>query len=443
MCASSPSLKSQFVHAAASAVLLLMAALVAPGAEPDPIKIAILVDGMASRGSGYDTSELQALGIEGLAAVLDHLLPDTAPPNRPLPPSPPEADLQTWLAQLDHDDFLVREQATEKLISQARGAKERIVEAATSDSLEVRLRAERVLASWESPPASRLSAYLSGFWTYVERISDPRQLQLLAERTAKAFQLGMPEGDRLHLVRLCIAGVAHGRDEASCELLRPLVRSDDVRIATLVTETVGAYKKEQQFLPSPLVDALDDGRPPVTEAALRFVLGCEDAERRPQVHAALRRIFERGPEPTKFQACLPLMRDFADAAAWSYVIEHAGSNDSGRVRTTLNWIGDTKRVTTPPAADLLSRIDELMKANAGQRRATVLALGKFGGRPTIERLIALTADSDENVVREAEACLASQPERALVTQMLKEAAAGQEPRLQSKARQLLDKIGRS
>ena len=62
----------------------------------------------------------------------------------------------------------VREAATEELIAEARGRRPLIEEASQSDSLEVRLRAERVLASWESRPTERLSAYLSGFWTYVE-----------------------------------------------------------------------------------------------------------------------------------------------------------------------------------------------------------------------------------------------------------------------------------
>ena len=74
-------------------------------AEIDPIKIALLVDGMASRGSGYDAAELHALGADGLAAVLNHLLPDTAPPAPPKPVGPPEAEIRRLIARLDADDF--------------------------------------------------------------------------------------------------------------------------------------------------------------------------------------------------------------------------------------------------------------------------------------------------------------------------------------------------
>ena len=155
---------------------------------------------------------------------------------------------------------------------------------------------------------ARLDAYLSGLWVYLEGISDPPRLLLLAQRTMKAFEQGMPEGDRLHLLRLCIAGVAHGRDDASCDILRPLIRHHDARIATLVTETVGAYRMDVSFLPRLMIDALASDQKPVVEAALRFVVGCQDQKRRSELEGALRRVFRGDEESLKFQASLPLIR---------------------------------------------------------------------------------------------------------------------------------------
>jgi hypothetical protein len=413
----------------------------ATAAEIDPIKIALLVDGMASRGSGYDASELHALGADGLAAVLDHLLPDTAPPMQPRKTGPPEEVIRQLIGRLDADDFGAREQATLELIATARGQRKLIEEAAGSDSLEVRLRAERVLSSWESRPAERLSAYLSGFWTYVEGLGDPPRLELLAHRTVKAFEPGMPEGDRLHLLRLCIAGVAHGRDDASCDLLRPLVQHQDVRIAALVTETVGAYKTEPRFVPRLLVDALVSERPSVAEAALRFVLGSQDERRRDEIRAGLRVVIEKREESLKFQACLPLVRDYQDADAWAYVLEQAESKDAGRVRTVLNWIGDTKNCGRPPDARLLQRFDVFLAAKrADQRRAAVQALGTFAGEDVIRRLIALLADADQGVAQQADSCLLAQPDRKLVQQLVEEAAAKHANAVvQTRARSLLVK----
>jgi len=157
-------------------------------ADIDPVKIALLVDGMANRGANYDATELHALRADGLAAVIDHLLPDTAPPPKPVLNGPPEAEIRGLIVRLDADEFSDREVATQKLIDKARGRRDLINEAARSQSLEVRMRAERVLASWDPRYSERLNAYLSGFWTYLEGISDPPRLQLLAERTMKAFE---------------------------------------------------------------------------------------------------------------------------------------------------------------------------------------------------------------------------------------------------------------
>jgi hypothetical protein len=411
-------------------------------AEIDPIRIALLVDGMASRGSGFDAAELHALGTDGLAGVLNHLLPDTAPPAPPIKPETPEADVRRLIARLDADDFRAREQATQELIFRARGRRALIEAAAQSDSLEVRLRAERVLATWESRPAERLSAYLSGFWTYVEGLSDPERLELLARRTMKAFDQGMPEGDRLHLLRLCIAGVAHGRNDESCNILRPLIAHQDVRIATLVTETVGAYKTEPRFVPLLLVDALANDRQQVAEAALRFVLGAQDDKRRRPIQSALRAIFESGPEGLKFQACLPLIRDFQDADAWIYVLDQTTSQDANRVRTAFNWIGDTKNCGQQPAGNFLKQLERsLADQGASQRRATVAVLGTFAGEAVVRKLITLLANNDQNVARQAESSLLGQPDRELVRRLLAESVAiGRDAAFQSHAQSLLTKL---
>lgn len=417
MTLSSPTKFPASLHLCVSLLLVLIIAPEIRAADLDPIKLALLVDAMATRGSSYDAAELHTLDTAGLAAVLDYLLPDTAAAKQ-LPKGLPEDRVQALLHDLDANDFATREFATEELVAKARGNQAAIEQAAHGDSLEVRLRVERVLASWESKPAASLGAYLSGYWSYIEHIADPPRLKLLAERTVKALDSGMPENDRLHLIRLSIAGVAHGRDEPSCDLLRPLVRHTDVRIATFVTETVGKYKNEARFVPSLLVDALRSDRPQVVELAVCFVLGCEDPVRRSQVQAALRQLFETGPEPLKFQSCLPLLRDFQDADAWAYVIEQAGGTDNGRIRTALNWLGDTKPTSQPPAATLLAHFDRQLQSNPQVRRATAIALGKFQGEPAIRRLVNRLSDADDAVVREAEGCLLAQPDRALVKMLL-------------------------
>lgn len=429
-------------RALTAVVLSLGLSVPARSADIDPIQIALLVDGMAGRGSSYDAAALHALGTEGLAAALDYLLPDTAPPTAPRTLAAPDDAIRRLIARLDADQYAVREAATQELILKARGQQALIEEAAQSDSLEVRMRVQRVLASWKPQHAERLSAYLSGFWTYLEGISDSARLKLLARRTMAAFEPGMPEGDRLHLLRLCIAGVAHGRDDPSCDILRPLVRHDDVRIATLVTETVGAYKTEPRFVPELLVEALTSDRSAVVEAALRFVVGCRDEKRREAVYAALKVVFNRRDEPLKFQSCLPLVRDFQDADAWLYVLEQTVSKNAGRVRTALNWIGDTKNCGRPPAPRLFDRLGELLASHAtDQRQAAIQVLGTFAGDEVVRRLIDLLADSDASVVRQVDAAVLAQPDRALVQRLLAQAATGsRDPIARERAAQLLNKL---
>ncbi len=403
----------------------------------DPVKIAILVDGMATRGANYEATELHALGSDGLAAVIDHLLPDTAPPPKPALNGPPEAEIRGLIARLDADDFRAREAATQELIDNARGRRDLIHEAARNESLEIRMRAERVLASWDPRYSERLNAYLSGFWTYLEGISDSPRLQLLAQRTMKAFEQGMPEGDRLHLLRLCIAGVAHGHDDASCDILRPLIQHEDERIGVLATETLGAYKTEPGFVPEALVDALHSQRPAIVETALRFLVGQIDLHRRDRVRRALRTIFETRDEPLKFQACLPLMRDFADTDAWLYVLEQSIGQDDYRVRTARNWIGDTKPFAHAADSRLLKRLDDLLAGKViDQRRVAVQTLGVFSGAPVVQRLIDLLGDNE--IWQDAWLRLMQHVDRPLVQSLLESTLARQvDPLVHDRCKDLL------
>lgn len=388
----------------------------------EPIQIALLVDNMASKGSGYDAQELHNLGVSGLAAVLDHLLPDTAPPAAPAPAGPPEEAIRKLIAELDHDDFQTRERATAELAASGRSQRTLIEEAAASHKAEMALRAQRIIATWQARPQARLSAYLSGFWAYVEKIEDGKRLNLLAQRTLKAFEQGMPQGDRLHLLRLCLAGVAHGRDAGSCDLLRALIEHDDARVAVLAAETVGAYKTDASFFPTILIDALNSKRPAVVEAAMRFATGCSDERQREALRASLRNIFEKQSEALKFQACLPLTRDFHDSSAWIYVLEQTQSKDANRARTACNWVGDTGTRGQPAPAGLAQALTPLLKSpSADLRRWTVQSLGSYSGEQVVRSLIPLLADDDDQVVRQVGASLRQQPDQNLVKRLVQAA----------------------
>jgi hypothetical protein len=390
-----------------ASVLASLLTLPAGAVELDRLRVALLIDAMATRGAGYDPTELNALGVDGLAAVLDYFLPQTAPaPVQAAPADPPAHEVLRRLEALDAEDFATREAATAWLIAHARPQRALVAAWSESDVLERRLRVQRVLASWEVRPAARLSTYLTGLWAYLEQITDPPRVELLAWRTRLALEQGLPEGDQLHLLRLCLAGVAHAQHEAACDRLRPLVRHPDVRVAALVVETIGAYKRQPQFVPLLLIDALASDRPAVVEAALRFLAGSRDTQRREALYEALKALTRHPDESLRFQACLPLIRDFHDAWAWSYVIAQTANADAGRVRTAWNWIGDTRPTGELPSAELLQACDRfLAEGTPAQRRAATQALGVYAGPAVVRRLAQLLADRDPSVAQQAEARL--------------------------------------
>ena len=83
--------------------------------------------------------------------------------------------------------------------------------------------------------------------------------------------------------------------------------------------------------------ALRHGEEAVTRQAAEY------QKRRDVLHAALREVFQKRDDSLRFQACLPLLRDFDDKDAVAYVLEQTKARDADRARTAMNWISDAKR----------------------------------------------------------------------------------------------------
>jgi hypothetical protein len=169
----------------------------------------------------------------------------------------------------------------------------------------------------------------------------------------------MPQGDRLHLLRLCLAGVAHGHNSASCDLLRPLVEHDDARIAVLATETIGEYKTDALFFPALLVDALHSEQPAVVETALRFAAVARIRAAR-LVQQALRSILKQA-EPLSLGCRHRSCATSTIQPHWLYVLEQTQSKDSGRARTAYNWIGDSSGRGQTASAALVEKLSPLLR----------------------------------------------------------------------------------
>ena len=310
---------------------------------------------MELQGSAYDPKGLHELSIAGLTGVLDHFFPETAAVRKE-EAKPPEDEVKRLIEQLGNDDFKIRESATDQLVARARPCRELLVKAALSDDAEVRLRAQRILAAWEPKAGDLGDRTLGGLWTYLERIRDGERLDLLARRVVAEFQRGWPEGRKLHHLRLCVAGLAKGANEPSCEHLRKLVASQDSRIARFITETIGSYKSDGQFFPPLLLDALASERDDVASVAIRWIGKCQSSSRTSEIHKALRTIFERRDEALKFQACLPLIQEFDDADAWLYLIDETRSKAPLRSAAALSSLADAKHSGREASTELLDKL---------------------------------------------------------------------------------------
>lgn len=111
------------------------------------------------------------LALAGLASGLMALPARAEEPPAPTPPAPPPAaeapqaagttaeQVLAWVAQLGSDDFRAREEASERLAAAGEAAREALETAmATSDSLEVRWRAQQLLLRLDGRHERRLGA---------------------------------------------------------------------------------------------------------------------------------------------------------------------------------------------------------------------------------------------------------------------------------------------
>jgi hypothetical protein len=401
-----------------AAAAFSMLSLPAPAhGEPPPASLRERIDdeltAMELQGSAYDPRGLHELSAAGLVGVLDHFFPDTAVVA--VEARPAEDEIKRLIGQLGNDDFRIREAATAQLIARARPCRELLVQATDSDDAEVRLRTQRILAAWEPKAGNGGDRGLGGLWNYLEKIRDGERLDVLARRVAAEFARGYPEGRKLHHLRLCVAGLAKGANEASCEHLRPLVASQDVRIAKFITETVGSYKADEAFFPPLLLDALASERDEVVQVAIRWAGNCRHSPRAGEVRAALRAVFERRDDALKFQSCLPLVQEFDDPQAWRYVIEQTQSKAPLRAAAALSSLADAKFTGREASPELIAALAEpLASSELSLRWGATKALGTHGGTAVIKRLVALLGDSEPSVRDEATRCLLKQSDKRTV-----------------------------
>jgi len=389
-------------------------------AEPD--MLAILAD-MAVQEHRFKPEKLHSLGVAGLSALLDELLPDTAGPKKLRLPA---GAVEQLIERLGSNSSRVRETATAELLAVGPAAGPWVSAAARSADAEVRWRATHILRSWEARKWDDKSIYLPAFAMYASGIHDEPRLKELLRRTAMAFDAGLPDGGRGAILGVCIRAIVAAGDDRYTDLLQPLLKHGDVQVAVLVTASVGEATNslpQGRYFPRLLLDALQSDREEVVSAAIGWAENCGDGSRKAEVERLLIAVFQGTNEQLKSQVCSPLMHRYHYAAARDYLLQRAQSTDLNQRYMALSWLCNSRQPGAAPDEKTLKTLGDLLESkDAHTRYMAVCALATYTGEEVVKRLIDMLADANQIIPNELSNRLRQQPDKAMLRRLLAHAA---------------------
>jgi len=408
----------------------------AAGERLSVTKIDAVMAAMGAQRSGFDASELHAMGLEGLSAVLDRLLPDTA---RPGAVDVADETVERIIARLGDERFPVRESATRELVELGRAARPHLIEAAGHSDAEISWRARSILRKWEIEVKEDKSRFAAGFEVYCEGIQDERRIEELAKRARRVLESGAPNGARRQIVTACMGAVARHGDDRYTDLFRPLLEHEDVQVPVLVVRAVGAAVRSRDC-PALLLAALEDARRETVLEAMRWTAYC-DGPHRSDVRRLLVAIFEGDDEALKFQVAFPLMSVFDDPRAADYLLAQLGSQDEQRRSQAFDWIGDSSNFGKPASVKLLDAVGPLLESPDHRiRRRALRTLAIYSGEEVVRRLIPMLADPNASIADEVVPRLQHQTDKEMLRRVLAEAAENGDEKIRTKAAKVLEKL---
>jgi len=423
--------------AALVAVLGLLGREAAAGERLSVTKIDAVMAAMGAQRSGFDASELHAMGLEGLSAVLDRLLPDTA---RPGAVDVADETVERIIARLGDERFPVRESATRDLVELGRAARPHLIEAAGHSDAEISWRARSILRKWEIEVKEDKSRFAAGFEVYCEGIQDERRIEELAKRARRVLESGAPNGARRQIVTACMGAVARHGDDRYTDLFRPLLEHEDVQVPVLVVRAVGAAARNRDC-PALLLAALEEERRETVVEAMHWAPYCGDGPHRSDVRRLLVAIFEGDDEALKFQVSFPLMSVFDDLPAAEYLFAQLGSKDERRRSDAFDWIGDSSNFGKPASAKLLDAVGPLLESPDHRiRRRALRTLAIYSGEEVVRRLIPMLADPNASIADEVVPRLQHQTDKEMLRRVLAEAAENGDEKIRTKAAKVLEKL---
>jgi hypothetical protein len=375
---------------------------------------------MSARGGQFSPARLRALGIGGLSAILDQLLPETAGQGLS------EAARQTakgLIDQLGHDRFEVREAASERLNQTGPAVHSLVAQAAASGDAERSWRAARIVRRWAAERSRHEAHRTAAFAVYLRQLDGGPELAEIARRTRLVLEAGIPPRGRDQLLHHCLVAVADSNDDRYTDTLRPLLGHENLAVPLLVVDTVGSALQQRGF-PGLLVEALDSDREEVVWAAIQWTPNCRRPDRRARVRRRLVELFEGDNDTLRFWACVPLANSFAYEPAADYLLAQTHSDDPQRRSQAIEMIGDGSNRGRPASTKLLAAMRPLLRSDDYQtRRAAARAMAVYAGEDVVRELLPLLDDAKASIGTEVGFRLAQQPDQQMLCRVLADAAA--------------------
>ena len=408
------------------------------GQQSDAEMLSILAD-MTSQKHRFRPERLHALGVNGLSALLDELLPDTAQRKQA---APSEETVDRLIQQLGSRRFRSRREAAEQLYRMGPGIRDELLKATRHADAEIAWQASQILRKWQQRSKADKGRYVQAFTIYASGIDDDRRLEEITRRTIAGMGRGLPEDSRGRILTQCIKTIAAAGKDKYTDRLEPLLEHEEVRVAVMVARAVARTADNENF-PALLLQALRDDRPEVVGAVIGYMRNCTKHPRREEIKALLVDVFNAKKEALKFQATLALAGSFDHEPARDYLFQQVQEGDRERRYRALSFLGNVRHRGTPADEKLLTVVKPLLKSDdKNVRRMAARALGVYSGEVVVTSLLPLLADPYTTIPKETKQGLLRQSDRAMVRRLVLDAAENHEDdQVREAAAGFLEEIG--
>lgn len=357
---------------------------------------------------------------ENLYLILDVIWPDSASL------ACPSLDTFTPLSEkLASDDYATARASALKLYALGPGARDHIqtqLEATTDPVVSIFLTG--VLSCWENSVLNereefQIQRVLS---EYIEGITNTATILVLQKRIIDVcgqedFNM-YPSPILTSILRASV----RTRDDGVVNQLSPLLKHDNISMATTVVRGIGSGG-DNRYFPELLLIALRSDQEPVVDEAIKWTPNCWDRSKSRDVHRCLKSIFDGDNKGLKFHACFPLMHSYGDRKAVAYLLSQIRNENKPQSLRAIAWIGDACNSGKPVYPELIETLVPLLSSeNLPMRRAAANALGTYSGEQVIKNLIPLLADSDKTIASEVRYELVNQRDKEMLQRLLSEAA---------------------